>query len=105
MDNSPFSWSRGVLICFIEGSANRLFEYGLGLDAAERQELVVKHVAYALNTTKALEGVLAVHELQWADQQWTPGAYGAYFPPGVITGGFWSAYRKLSELRSGLHIA
>ena len=83
-----------MLICFVEGADNRRLEYGLGLDAAGRRDLVARHVAYALDDERA-RAPIAVYEKQWADDAWARGAYDATLPPGVLSGGFATALDAL----------
>ena len=95
LDNSPSSWSRGVIMCFIEGNKNRAFFRDLPT-AAARQAHVVSFLGQAFNDTAAAAGVVSVEEHNWADKPFTRGAYSSYFPPGVLSS-FWPEWRSILD--------
>ncbi|KAK3269121.1 hypothetical protein CYMTET_22415 [Cymbomonas tetramitiformis] len=102
LDNSPFSWSRGVMLCFIEGSENRRFmrEY----TKEQRKALVLDFLAYSFKDPQAKTGARSVIEHNWADQPWTRGAYSTYFPPGVLTE-FWDEWKDIRHPAERLWVA
>jgi monoamine oxidase len=79
-DNSPPDGSPGVLVGFAEGNyARSLF----ALSAEQRKAALLDSLALyfgsaALNTT-------GYHDLVWASEAFTLGAYGSFYPPGVLT--------------------
>ena len=67
IDESPQSWKRGVLMCFIEGPLNRQFFKDLAT-AEARQAHVVSFIGQAFNDTASAAGHLAVVEHNWASR-------------------------------------
>lgn len=80
-DNSPPSGHPGVLACFLEGSQSR--SYYNSTSAKRKADVLACLVAYF--GTEAAHPT-AYHEMMWANEPWTLGAYGSYSPPGVLTG-------------------
>jgi monoamine oxidase len=79
-DNSPPAGSPGVLLAFLEGkAARRLNRVG----PAERRDAVLGSLVdfFGPHAAKPVEYV----ELDWSEEEWTRGCYGAHFPPGVWT--------------------
>ncbi len=79
-DNSPPSGSPGVLLAFLEGEHARRLNR---VSASERREAVVGSLVSFFGP-RASE-VLEYAELDWSEEEWTRGCYGAHFPPGVWT--------------------
>jgi monoamine oxidase len=79
-DNSPPDGSPGVLVGFMEGDDSRAF-YGVS-PAVRRQAALDCFARYfgdeALNP-------ITYHDLAWAEEPYTRGAYGSFNPPGVLT--------------------
>ncbi len=79
-DNSPPDGTPGVLVGFAEGNAARAL---FPLSAEQRKAAMLASLSNyfgsaALNTT-------AYHDLVWATEAFTLGAYGTFYPPGVLT--------------------
>ena len=79
-DNSPPDGSPGVLLAFLEGKAAR---DAAGLSREVRGQLVADCLVRlfgeeAANPERYVEKV-------WADDEWSRGCYGGYFPPGAWT--------------------
>jgi len=89
IDNSPYSWSRGVVTCFTEGGQNRAF---LRLTESQRRQAMEQIVREALGETS--EPVLGTLEKNWADDEFSRGAYNVFFPPGVLSN-FWPEIRSI----------
>jgi monoamine oxidase len=79
-DNSPPGGTPGVLLAFLEGAAARRLNR-VGPD--ERRTAVVGSLVEFFGP-RAAEPVEYV-ELDWSEEEWTRGCYGAHFPPGVWT--------------------
>jgi monoamine oxidase len=79
-DNSPPSGSPGVLLAFLEGAAARRLNR---VDADDRRAAVLGSLVDFFGA-RAAEPVEYV-ELDWTEEEWTRGCYGAHFPPGVWT--------------------
>jgi len=79
-DNSPPAGTPGVLLAFLEGAAARRLNC---VDPDERRAAVIGSLV-AFFGPRAAEPVEFV-ELDWSEQEWTRGCYGAHFPPGVWT--------------------
>jgi monoamine oxidase len=79
-DGSPPSGEPGVITLFLE--AHHAVRAG-ALDPAERRKLVLEHLAAGLGPEAARP--LAYAELDWSEEPWTRGCYGAHTPPGVLT--------------------
>jgi monoamine oxidase len=87
-DNSAPGYPRGILLCFLEGSAARQWS---GRDPVERRQAVVDClVGYFGPRAAAPEEYL---ERDWSAEEFTRGCYGAHFTPGTWTG-FGSALRE-----------
>jgi monoamine oxidase len=79
-DNSPPSGTPGVLLAFLEGAHARALSR---VSADQRQDAVVGNLVRYFGR-KAAEVVEYV-ELDWSQEEWTRGCYGAHFPCGVWT--------------------
>ena len=80
VDNSPVDGSPGVLVGFIEGDHARQ----LGrLEADDRRRIVLESLGRSFGPRAASPRDYV--ELDWSEEQWTRGCYGAHFPPGVWT--------------------
>jgi len=79
-DNSPPGGTPGVLLAFLEGAAARRLNR-VRLD--QRRAAVVGSLVDFFGP-HAAEPVDFV-ELDWSEEEWTRGCYGAHFPPGVWT--------------------
>jgi monoamine oxidase len=79
-DNSPPGGLPGVLVGFFEGNASRR---AFSSSAAARRGAALDcFVRYFGSRARS---PIAFHELVWAAEPFTRGAYGTYSPPGVIT--------------------
>ncbi|KAH8065654.1 oxidoreductase [Aureococcus anophagefferens] len=87
LDNSPESWRRGVLSCFVEGDGNRrLFrDFATRADRADAIEALVLD---AFSVTEPPTPRLAAIEHDWAHRRYSRGAYGSFLPPGALSS-FW----------------
>jgi monoamine oxidase len=92
LDDSPGDWSKGVLMCFIEGSQNRDFFKDLPTMAL-REAHVVDFVGKGLKNRTAAANVLRTIEHNWADFPYTRGAYTSFFSPGVLSN-FWDTWQS-----------
>jgi monoamine oxidase len=79
-DNSPPSGIPGVLVGFMEGSAGRPY---LSLPAAARRAAAL--ACFARYFGAAAGRPIAYHDMVWAAERYTRGAYSTYNPPGVLT--------------------
>jgi len=79
-DNSPPGGSPGILLAFLEGRHAR---DAARLTESERRALVVGELV-RLFGPEAAEPVRYIERV-WADEEWTRGCYGAFFPPGGWT--------------------
>jgi monoamine oxidase len=80
-DNSPPHGRPGVLVGFLEGSYGRAH---LHQTKAQRRRAVIDClVRYFGAEARHATGY---HELAWARERYTEGAYGSFSPPGVLTG-------------------
>lgn len=80
VDNSPPDASVGVLVGFIKGdNARRL---GM-LESESRRRTVLDCLAFYFGTSAGKPD--AYYELDWSEQPFTRGCFGAHFPPGVWT--------------------
>lgn len=79
-DNSPPSGAPGVLLAFLEGAIARRLNR---VDLDERRAAVTGSLVdfFGPRAANPVEYV----ELDWTEEQWTRGCYGAHFPPGVWT--------------------
>jgi monoamine oxidase len=81
-DNSPPDGSPGILLAFLEGEHARRLNR---VPAAERRAAVVGSLVRFFGPRA--ERVVDYVELDWAEEEWTRGCYGAHLPCGV-----WSEY-------------
>jgi monoamine oxidase len=79
-DNSPPEGTPGVLLAFLEGAAARRLNR---VDHDERRAAVVGSLVDFFGP-RAADPVEYV-ELDWTEEEWTRGCYGAHFPTGVWT--------------------
>jgi monoamine oxidase len=79
-DNSPPGGTPGVLLAFLEGAAARQLNR---VSADERRAAVVGSLVEYFGP-RAADPVEYV-DLDWSEEEWTRGCYGAHFPPGVWT--------------------
>ena len=79
-DNSPPSGSPGVLLGFLEGAHARRLNR---MEPGARRAAVLASLAEYFGP-RAKEPVDYV-ELDWSEEEWTRGCYGAHFPTGVWT--------------------
>ncbi|MGH9048650.1 MAG: flavin monoamine oxidase family protein [Acidimicrobiia bacterium] len=79
-DNSPPSGTPGVLLGFLEGAHARVLNR---MSANDRRDAVLESFAdfFGPQARKPVEYV----ELDWSEEEWTRGCYGAHFPTGVWT--------------------
>lgn len=90
-DNSPPSGRPGILVAFLEGQEARRLN---PVPVAERRDAVVASLA-AFFGPRAADFVEYV-ELDWSEEEWTRGCYGAHLPCGV-----WSAYGSVLRAPCG----
>jgi monoamine oxidase len=79
-DNSPPSGSPGILLAFLEGAHARVLNR---VSPDERRAAVVGSLVEFFGPQAA--AVVEFVELDWAEEEWTRGCYGAHFPCGVWT--------------------
>jgi monoamine oxidase len=79
-DNSPPDGSPGVLLGFLEGRRAR--ELGRLAPEERRRQVLAGHAR--LFGQRAAEPERYI-ERAWADEEWTRGCYGCFFPPGGWT--------------------
>lgn len=79
-DNSPPSGSPGVLLAFLEGAHARVLNR---VSPDERRAAVIGSLVEFFGPKAA--GVVEFVELDWSEEEWTRGCYGAHFPCGVWT--------------------
>lgn len=79
-DNSPPSGSPGVLLAFLEGEHARVLNR---VSPWERREAVIDGLVGFFGRKAA--DVIEYVELDWSEEEWTRGCYGAHFPCGVWT--------------------
>lgn len=79
-DNSPPSGRPGVLVGFFEGGASRR---AFGAGPAQRRAAALDCFARYLG--ERARHPTGFHEMVWAAEPFTRGAYGSYSPPGVLT--------------------
>ncbi|MGH8983123.1 MAG: flavin monoamine oxidase family protein [Acidimicrobiia bacterium] len=79
-DNSPPSGTPGVLLGFIEGAHARVLNR---MSPPDRRSAVLESLAdfFGAQARSPVEYV----ELDWSEEEWTRGCYGAHFPTGVWT--------------------
>jgi monoamine oxidase len=90
-DNSPPAGAPGVLLAFLEGATARRLNR---VDADERRAAVIGSLV-AFFGPRAADPVELV-ELDWSEEEWTRGCYGAHFPPGV-----WTQFGPALRARTG----
>jgi monoamine oxidase len=92
VDNSPEDGLPGVLVGFIEGDRARQ----LGrLEPDDRRRIVLQSLGRSFGPRAASPRDYV--ELDWSEEEWTRGCYGAHFPPGVWTR-YGSALRQPVDL-------
>jgi monoamine oxidase len=95
-DNSPPDGSPGVLVGFMEADESRKL---FGATPAQRRAAALE--SFARYFGAAARSPIGYHDMVWAQERFTLGAYGTYNPPGVLT--------SLGEATSGpvgrLHFA
>jgi monoamine oxidase len=79
-DNSPPSGSPGILLGFLEGEHARRLNR---VSPAQRRQAVIGSLVDFFGP-RARQTVDYV-ELDWSEEEWTRGCYGAHFPTGVWT--------------------
>jgi monoamine oxidase len=79
-DNSPPSGTPGVLLAFLEGAHARQLSRA---SAPQRRDAVVRSLVDFFGPQAAQ--VEEYVELDWSEEVWTRGCYGAHFPCGVWT--------------------
>jgi monoamine oxidase len=79
-DNSPASGRPGVLVGFFEGNASRQ-----AFTATPAQRRATSLGCFARYFGARARSPKAFHEMEWAAEPFTRGAYGTYSPPGVLT--------------------
>jgi monoamine oxidase len=79
-DNSPPDGSPGVLVGFAEGNVSRAL---FGLSPEQRRHAVLESLARYFGA--AALSPTDYHDMAWATEAFTLGAYGSFNPPGVLT--------------------
>jgi monoamine oxidase len=79
-DNSPPSGTPGVLVGFAEGNQGRSM---FSLSEADRRSVVVSNLVRYFGPQAAK--LTDYHDMVWAHEEYSGGAYGSFNPPGVIT--------------------
>jgi monoamine oxidase len=79
-DNSPPSGTPGILLAFLEGEHARVLNR---VSPWERREAVVASLVTFFGSRAA--EIVEYVELDWSEEEWTRGCYGAHFPCGVWT--------------------
>jgi monoamine oxidase len=79
-DNSPSSGRPGVLLAFVEGRA--AVELGRRTEREVREVVLGALVAYFGERARRVVDFVS---LDWQDEEWTRGCYGAHLPPGAWT--------------------
>jgi monoamine oxidase len=79
-DNSPPGGTPGVLLAFLEGAAARRLHRA---DPDDRRAAVIGSLVDFFGP-RAAEPI-EYTDLDWSEEEWTRGCYGAFFPPGVWT--------------------
>ncbi len=90
-DNSPPDGTPGVLLAFLEGCRRPPPPRA---DPDDRRAAVIGSLVDFFGP-RAAEPVEYV-DLDWSEEEWTRGCYGAFFPPGV-----WTQYGRRCGRRSG----
>lgn len=80
-DNSPPDGRPGVLVGFMEGSEGRA---QFAKSAAGRRHAALSCFVRYFGAAAAKP--IAFHDMVWAHERYTLGAYGTFSPPGVLTG-------------------
>lgn len=101
-DNSPYSWGRGVITCFMVGDQNRAFLQDLAPE--QRSAHVIDYIARSFGGRPPADGsadILDIVALDWADEPYSRGAYSTFHMPGVLTSA-WPALAPIyAESRFG----
>lgn len=79
-DNSPPSGSPGILLAFLEGEHARMLNR---VSSWDRRQAVIASLVGFFGPRAADVGEYV--ELDWSEEEWTRGCYGAHFPCGVWT--------------------
>lgn len=79
-DNSPPDGGPGVLVGFLEGNHARHFARSA---ADDRRKMAIDCLVHYFGPRAA--SPLAYYEMDWQEEPWTRGCYGAHMPPGVLT--------------------
>jgi monoamine oxidase len=80
VDNSPVDGSPGILMGFIDGdNARRLGR----LEPDDRRRIVLESLSRSFGSRAASPRDYV--EMDWSEEEWTRGCFGAHFPPGVWT--------------------
>lgn len=79
-DNSPPSGRPGVLLAFLEGAQARQLNR---VSPEERRQAVIGSLVEFFGPRA--EAHVEYVELDWSEEEWTRGCYGAHFPTGVWT--------------------
>ena len=79
-DNSPPEGTPGVLLAFLEGAAARQLNR---VHPDERRAAVIGSLVDFFGPPAA--DPVEFVELDWSEEEWTRGCYGAHFPTGVWT--------------------
>jgi monoamine oxidase len=79
-DNSPPSGTPGVLLAFLEGAHARVLNR---VAPHDRRRAVIGSLVEFFGPKAA--DVVEYVELDWSEEEWTRGCYGAHFPCGVWT--------------------
>jgi monoamine oxidase len=79
-DNSPPDGSHGVLVAFLEGAPARRLG---GVSADDRRRAVLDALTEYFGPRAA--SPIDYVDLDWSEEPWTRGCYGAHFPPAVWT--------------------
>lgn len=112
LDNSPKSWSRGVLTCFVEGDGNRNLFRNEPTEAGRAKAIeAVVLKAFGVDPVAVPAAALVdVVEHDWAHRRYTRGAYGAFLPSGVLSS-FWPELEaivfdhEIAGYPAGVHVA
>jgi monoamine oxidase len=96
LDNSPESWRRGVLACFVEGDGNRnLFRDHASVEARTAAVEAVVLKTFGVDPRSYPNATLeAAVEHDWAHQRFSRGAYGGWLPSGVLSS-FWPELQSI----------
>lgn len=101
IDNSPYSWNRGVITCFMVGDQNRAFLRDLTKEQQLAQMTNYFAASFGEPPTDGSADVLNVSAVNWADEAYSRGAFGTFHPPGVLTSMWKTLAPILQESRLG----